>query len=168
MYSAGVLLYIKRNKQTYFLLGRDCKYDSWSDCGGKCDDSDRRDPLKTASREFYEETCGILFSRHEIYKLLIQKGVKVECASYKKNKYFMFLLEVFEDQLDGFMNVIKHFDFQNTLINSKPPEVMRSFREKSEIRWFTLNEILSNTLKIRGVFYCSLMHNLNIIKDVCA
>ena len=62
MYSAGVLLYTKRKDEVYFLLGCDCKYQSWSDMGGKCDDSDRRDPLKTASREFYEETCGIIFS----------------------------------------------------------------------------------------------------------
>lgn len=168
MYSAGVLLYTKRKDEVYFLLGCDCKYQSWSDMGGKCDDSDRRDPLKTASREFYEETCGIIFSKQDIYKLLLKNGVKIECSSYKKNKYYMFLLEVFEHQFKSFDEIIRNFELQAILINSKPPEVMRSFREKNQLRWFTLQDILSNKIKIRGVFYYSFIHNLHVINEVCA
>tara|TARA_B100001250_G_C19773314_1_gene778289 strand:+ start:594 stop:1106 length:513 start_codon:yes stop_codon:yes gene_type:complete len=168
VYSAGVLLYMKRNNITYFLLGKDCKYDSWSDFGGKTDDKDRRDPLKTASREFYEETCGVIFPLSDIFSLLLKEGHVIECKSYKKNQYFMVLLKLPEKYINESSTIINHFKFQNILINLKPSEVMRSFREKSELRWFTLDEITNAKMKIRGVFFYSLMQNLNRIKQICA
>lgn len=168
VYSAGVLLYMKRNDTTYFLLGKDCKYDSWSDFGGKTDDKDRRDPLKTASREFYEETCGVLFPMSKMFSLLLKEGHIIECKSYKKNQYFMILLKLPESHYHEYNNIINDFRFQNILINLKPSEVMRSFREKSELRWFTLDEITTNKMKIRGVFFYSLMQNMTKIKDICA
>ena len=168
VYSAGVLLYMLQDNTLYFLLGKDCKYDSWSDFGGKTDDKDRRDPLKTASREFYEETCGVVFSMSKLFSILLKEGNVLECKSYKKNQYFMVLLKLPDKYIDKRDTIVDNFKYQNILINSKPSEVMRSFKEKSELRWFTLDEITNNKVKIRGVFLYSLMQNLDKIKDLCA
>ena len=93
MYSAGILLYINVDKEKRFLLGKDDKYNSWSDFGGKCDIGDNSDPLVTASREFYEETSGIVMSKSQAYTMLKENSQLVVCSSYRKQTYYMYLLE---------------------------------------------------------------------------
>jgi predicted NUDIX family NTP pyrophosphohydrolase len=83
-YSAGILLYRYNNNQLEFLLGKDVKYNSWSDFGGKYDSVDNKNPLYTAIREFYEETCGVIMNMYEMEKIIKLNNVRVECMSYKK------------------------------------------------------------------------------------
>ena len=72
-YSAGVLLYRIQNGEKEFLLGKDVKYNSWSDFGGKHDNVDNKQPLRTAVREFYEETCGAIINMHDMLNIINMK-----------------------------------------------------------------------------------------------
>ena len=64
-YSAGVLPYtFDQQGKCLFMLGKDIDGD-WSDFGGRCEFSDKNEPLNTASREFFEETLGAIMSIQE-------------------------------------------------------------------------------------------------------
>lgn len=165
VYSAGILMYLKKNDILYFLLGKDCRYDNWSDFGGKSDDKDHRNPAKTAAREFYEETCGVIMDMNDTVESISRRDC-IECMSYKQNKYFMFLMKYLDTVHDNkFENEFKN---QYELICTKPVEIFRPFREKSDLKWFSLTEILDNRYRMRSVFYNSFTENIELIKTMCA
>ena len=170
MYSAGILLYSQHNHELYFLLGKDCKYNSWSDFGGKCDNEDINDPLKTASREFFEETCGIFISKHHMYSILSKHGKKIPCISFKKNNYYMYALN-----LDNIIKYIHPMIFANSshvykyqmeLMKPTHFESISKFKEKNNIKWFSLEFILNNQKQFRSVFINSLLKNLKTINEL--
>lgn len=158
MYSAGILLSTIRNNELLFLLGRDNKYKTWSDFGGRNESYDKMSPRKTAAREFYEESCGVFFSIQETYHLLehIQPFI---CKSYMKNNYFMFLLVINDHE---YMKYITDFYNMRTLLLKD--KFSHKFIEKDLIRWMTLDEILNNPQIFRCVFHKSFMDNLENIK----
>jgi len=159
-YSAGILLYRIHNGETQFLLGKDIKYNSWSDFGGKCDSADNNRPLQTAIREFYEETCGVLANMHEMTSLIHKKYVKIHCSSYKKKMYYMFLVKYDKQYLD-----IENI-FKDQYMFLKQTNVCMKFKEKKEIKWFSLDYICNNKSMLRGVFYNSFVNNIETIKRV--
>lgn len=161
-YSAGILLYTIVNGTKYFLLGRDCKYNVWSDFGGKCDPIDDGDPLKTASREFYEETIGVIGNELHIYANLKKHSCCIKCVSYKNNDYYMYLLE---DYSCRWHDYIIDFTNQYNILSLSNFRDGKQFREKDEIRWFSLDEILSNPNLFRGVFISSVYKNIDIIRN---
>lgn len=158
-YSAGILLYRIRNGAPEFLLGRDVKYESWSDFGGKHDNCDYKQPLNTAVREFYEETCGIILNTYDMIKKINQRSVRIQCLSYKKKTYYMYVVK-YDNEIDIEVIFKDQFDF---LQQSK---VCSKFREKSEIKWFGIDSIVNDKQNIRGVFYNSFLYNLEEIRRV--
>ena len=72
VYAAGILILTLFNGKYYALLGKD-HYNTYSDFGGKSDFADNGNPIVTASREAYEETCGSLFSICELTNKLQNK-----------------------------------------------------------------------------------------------
>lgn len=162
MYSAGILLYIVLNSEKYFLLGKDDKYNSWSDFGGKCDYSDNSDPLVTASREFYEETSGIVMHKSQAYTMIKDKNELVVCSSYRKQKYFMYLLEYNDVDYTSFKNA---FDNQHTYLCEMKHKCPKKFKEKKELDWFNMNDILQNPKSFRGVFYNSIQKHEAVIRS---
>ena len=168
VYSAGVLLYMKRNDTTYFLLGKDCKIRFVERLRWENGRQGPTGPVENRQSRVLRGDMRCSVSDVRDFSLLLKEGHVIECKSYKKNQYFMVLLKLPESQSHEYNNIINNFKFQNILINLKPSEVMRSFREKSELRWFTLDEITSNKMKIRGVFFYSLMQNMAKIKEICA
>lgn len=169
-YSAGILLYTIVDGDVYVLLGCDLKYKCWSDFGGKCEWVDNNEPMKTAAREFYEETSGIVANELTLYTLLKKSGVCINCKSYHNNDYFMYLL--YDDGTMANQYVID-FDKQQQLLTHGPNhahhDVMR-YIEKYKMRWFLLEDILSNpTERFRTVFLSSIQNNFELIKrEVCA
>ena len=155
-YSAGVLLYRWVNDEVYFLLGNDNKYKCWSDFGGKCEHKDRSDSIHTAAREFYEETAGVIMSLYDAQKSL-QQSKRLQCLSFKKRPYYMYLLH-YEDTND---NIVQ--DFSNQIKFIKTKQVCKRFKEKNEVKWFTIDDIKNNKVDIRTVFWSSFMTNFNII-----
>ena len=159
-YSAGVLLYRVQNGETQFLLGKDVKYNSWSDFGGKCDTIDQHVPLRTAVREFYEETCGVIVNMHQMIDLIHAKCVKIHCSSYKKKTYYMFLVKYENNQLD----IVNIFKDQYMFLNQT--NICMKKKKKKEIKWFSLDFICENKPILRGVFYNSFVNNIDTIKRV--
>ena len=56
MYSAGILPYTIFNNSVFFLIGQEKSDKTWSDFGGHSKKKDNNCSLKTAFREFLEET----------------------------------------------------------------------------------------------------------------
>ena len=154
MYSAGVLICKREGDQLYFLLGRDSKYKTWSDFGGKNESVDKMYPEKTAAREFYEESCGTIYSKYKIRQMLKHKKPYL-CSSYLNNPYYMYLI------YDGNATV-EHFEkIRNLLL--KRPDVSFKFLEKDKVKWFDYDYIKNNPDDFRCVFYKSLQNNIDTI-----
>lgn len=170
MYSAGVLLYVEIDRVIYFLLGKDFKYRSWSDFGGKYDSEDDGCPMKTAAREFYEETCGVIMSKQKTYDLIKERGQKIMCSSYKQNEYYMYLLRY--DDVHSVPYLEERYRRQSHLMRETDDQNVTKYREKSEIKWFSESFIINNPQKLRSVFHNSFVRNVNKIRHavhtVCA
>jgi ADP-ribose pyrophosphatase YjhB (NUDIX family) len=165
-YSAGILLYTKVDDDIYVLLGSDFKYKCWSDFGGKCEWVDNNDPMKTAAREFFEETSGIVANELTLYDKVKKYGICINCKSYHNNAYFMYLLYD-----DGLManQYVKDFENQQNLLeygNLAHNDVTR-YMEKNKMRWFLLDDIISlNPMeRFRTVFLTSIRNNIQRIKE---
>jgi len=152
-YSAGILLYSYNPEGTLcFLLGKDFRH-KYSDFGGGSDISDSCQ-LDTASREFYEETCGVVCGRH-IIKERLRTASMIQSESFLGNPYYMYMLYVPFSQ-----DYITTFDVIRKHIHHKPVE--KKFKEKTGLRWFTTNEIMTK-YDIRTVFFDTFSRNTESI-----
>jgi len=156
-YSAGILLYRTKNNKKEFLLGKDVKYNSWSDFGGKNDSGDNKNPLNTAVREFYEETCGVIVNTYDMLNIINEKCNRIQCLSYKKKLYFMYLVE-YNTEMD------LESMFHNQYVFLDKTDVCAKFKEKDEIKWFDIDTIVNNKSIFRGVFFNSFTNNL---EEIC-
>lgn len=155
MYSAGILIYCVHDNDIFLLLGRDSKYKTWSDFGGKNETIDEKNERKTACREFFEETCGTLFDKHVIFEKL--KNYKPYlCQSYMKNPYYMFMMKI---DYEEYKNVGQHFDIIRSQIHNLK-SFSYKYKEKDSIRWINLKSVLNAPNDYRCVFYKSLIQNL--------
>jgi hypothetical protein len=157
MYSAGVLLYFKQHGQMNFILGKDSTYNCWSDFGGKAEPVDQNNPIRTAARECYEETAGVVFGCQQLESRLIEYSQQLVCTSYKKNRYYMYLLEIDQD-----VEIQERFNHMQMLI--KEQIGLDCFKEKSSIGVFTLDQIQANRRLFRSVFYNSIADNVDLIQ----
>lgn len=143
VYAAGILLVSYYNDKYYVLLGKD-HYNTYSDFGGKSDFIDNDNPLRTASREMYEETCGTIYSITEIYNKL-QNCDSVSTLSYTKKQYMMYVMFIKYDKdipkkFNKVYNHIKHLPYLN------------KFKEKTELEWFLLQDVLNKKISLRNIF----------------
>lgn len=156
-YAAGVIFYFKSKYKVYFLLGKDFRL-KWSDFGGKVELQDKMNPIKTAIRECYEETLGVVLNKYDLlYK--IKKDPKfVVGESYLKKKYFMYLVK-----LENLYDYNENF----SLLRHNLKNLESQFKEKLQLRWFTMNEILENKNdKFRNVFYETIKKNYSKILSI--
>ena len=140
IYSAGVLPYcINNNGTILFLLGKD--YDNkWSDFGGRCEIIDKGDKSLTASREYWEETLGCICDLN-YSKKIVKKSKHVESKTYMGYPYYMYLVRI--SHREDFKN---YFKSTRQFINNI--NVDRKYKEKMDIRWFTIDAITNH----RGFF----------------
>jgi len=152
-YSAGILLYSHNSEGTLcFLLGRDFRH-KYSDFGGGSDITDSC-KLDTASREFYEETCGVVSDRDLIKQRLHSAGM-IQSQSFTGKPYYMYVLKVpYSDEY------ITTFDIIRRHIQHKPLE--QKYKEKLGLRWFTKNDIM-NERDMRTVFYDTFSQHIDSI-----
>jgi hypothetical protein len=167
--SAGILIYFRDgNNEKRFVLGKDSKYKCWSDFGGKYEHADTT-PTETASREFYEETDGIIMSKHHIAALIEEPSTKALCcSSYKNRSYMMFLVDITDIIPDSihFLKIRNRFKRFVDMLNSiRDEESMYRFREKNDIEIFSAMDIGRNPDDFRSVFYNSFVNNLEIITN---
>ena len=172
IYNAGILPYqVGLDGKVYFLLGKD-QSGFWSDFGGKCDsEKDKNNVKHTAARELYEESYGSLMDIEETKKMLVNKNnyILINSESLSGISYYMFILKVPLRPnvcIDRFNKTYKYMKYIN---------VDYQFVEKCEVRWFTLEMLLtlidnpSKTLgwPLREVFKNTLendKHELHILK----
>jgi len=167
-YSAGILIYKVCGDNIQVLLGCDNKYKCWSDFGGKCEWIDNNDPLKTASREFYEETSGVIASESTIYKHLKRNGICIKCKSYNNHEYNMYLLN--DQHIHVSNDCVIDFEKQQSILTNKSQPTNRNnmkYIEKSSIDWLFLDDILKNPELYRGVFLESIRCNYEILQQKC-
>ena len=154
-FAAGILCYSHDpNGNTVFLLGKDFK-NKYSDFGGKNEphETNTRD---TASREFYEESCGVIYDIVKT-KSILQNCQVVITETYLKKPYYMFLLWIpyKKEYIDNF-NMIKN--------NIRFLSIDRKFKEKNYLKWFSIDEIVKNSCDMRQIFYKTFMSKFDLIK----
>ena len=164
-YSAGILIYKHVNEHIYLLLGCDYKYNCWSDFGGKSEWIDSNDPIRTASREFYEETCGVIISEGLLYSKVKQHGVCVNCRSYNNHDYYMYLLNSKWIHINN--DCETDFQKQQRVLLLTNHKSINKYIEKSEMQWRLLDDVLKSPESYRGVFKESVTRNYDFIYEKC-
>lgn len=156
-YSAGVLLYsYDYDGKLIFLLGKDYRH-RFSDFGGRADVTDATQ-IDTATREFYEETCGIVLDVW-VARNAITKAPIIHSLSYMGDPYYMYMIHIPYSK-----EYVESFDMVRRFIHLK--KVEKRFKEKLSLRWFTSEEIMTQKNDIRQVFYKTFSKNLDIIHQV--
>lgn len=162
-YSAGILLYKFMNNQIHVLLGKDVKYNLWSDFGGRCEEHDRGDRIKTACREFFEESMGIISDEYELRYNIKHRSICLECDTYKKNAYYMYMLDA--NHLVRSIDVVEDFYYQQLMLGKSHTKHLNKFKEKYQVAWFSLDYIIDNPSLFREVFYKGLVQHLKTIQE---
>jgi hypothetical protein len=157
-YSAGVLLYsYDPGGNVQFLLGRDYR-NKYSDFGGRCDPTDVLH-IDTAAREFYEETCGTIYDIHVMTNKIKESHI-VHSLSYLGNPYYMYMVCIpYSNDICQRFDDIRRYINDNSMIDKR-------FKEKLELKWFTLHDILNNRDAMRQVFLRTISRNIDIINHI--
>lgn len=146
-YSAGILPYTIRNNEIYYLLGRDWRDEGWSDFGGKVEDRDKNNTIKTAMREFYEETMGSVLSYTELVPKFNQHTRHVTSITLNGSPYHMYILPIDDNDYSIFFDKIYNFIVHSKINDTK-------YIEKNEICWLSSSKMKLNTkeYKLRNIF----------------
>ena len=155
---AGVLPIARHNNKLYFLFGKEYgpnAKNKWSDFGGKCEKNESI--FTTAVREGTEETNGFLGSENELRKLVSTN--KITTISTNTKEYTTYLFEIdYDEKLPHYYN--NNFKF----IEKNRSNIVKSnngLYEKSEIKWFTIDEIKHNKHQFRN-FYKEIIYKILI------
>ena len=160
-FSAGILLYKVQPTGLFLLLGKDAKYNLWSDFGGKSECADQGVSVNTASREFFEESMGSISDECEL-RYHLHQAPKLDCVSYKRRKYYMYLLNI--NALLPCNDAINTFHNQKDMLSGIHEDDLMKFKEKQDIRWFSLRYVVDNPSVFREVFYSSVMNHIEEIR----
>lgn len=161
-FSAGVLLYKAEPSDLFLLLGKDTKYDLWSDFGGKSEHADKGVSVNTASREFFEESMGSISDECEL-RYHLHQAPRLDCMSYRNRKYYMYLLNV-NALLPCNDLIINAFYDQKDMLDRVHSDALLKFKEKHDMRWFSLSYVVDNPSVFREVFYNSISNHLEEIR----
>jgi len=169
-YASGILPYYKSNDDTFVLLGRD-KRMKWSDFGGKVEIKDNNNPIYTASREFFEETCASICSIYRMSKSFSSKNnTCLKGKSYTNKNYYMFLVNIEnvikKDKID---HVIEEFECCRDFLNNLN-YMDKKYLEKNKLKWISVKQLYGPDSKnhLRQVFYNTVMikENMEILKNL--
>ena len=128
-FAAGIVPYTVKFGKFYFLLGLETSNNKWSGFVGGSEPGETIET--TALREFHEETAMIFINKNEyILSQLRLTNPRIENTTCGKPVYIWFI--EFPENLNDF----SQFFINKQLLKEK------QFHEKSEIRWFCLNEIV--------------------------
>lgn len=154
--SAGILPFTRANGEILFLVGRDVRDSVFSDFGGKTEAVDHNDPINTATREFYEETLGVLCnSPHDLRRRLKELSVCLIGSTKNQHVYRMYLLEVpyFRNLPQRFKKVANFLKYKN---------IGGNYIEKTELAWCTTEELLK--IPKRTVFTETIQTNIQFFR----
>ena len=155
---AGILPVALHNNKLYFLFGKETFNSSspgWSDFGGSKENDES--PKTTALREGYEESCGFFGSKSQIKKLIKEKLI-LEIENTNKGGYYkVYLFKYhYDDNLPNYFN--NNFKFIKSNLKSLV-DSHNGYFEKSEIKWFTKDELIENK-KIFRHFYKEILQQI--------
>jgi len=155
---AGILPICIYNSKLLFLFGKDRLMNTWSDFGGKAENGETE--FDTAIREGAEELNGFLGDGLKLANLV--KSNNLLTINYDKYKIFVFLinfdknLPIYFNNNNNFMvNKLSLSNNNNTFIVSNKLSYSSNHNglfEKSEIKWFTCNDLKLHRDKFR-LFY---------------
>jgi len=154
--SAGVLPFSRNDGEIFFLVGKDIRDSVFSDFGGKLESVDKNDPIATATREFYEESLGVICnSPYDLRQRLKELSVCLIGSTKNRHVYRMYMLEIpyckdVPRKFNKIANFLKHKNVGVTCI------------EKTELVWCNMDELLK--IPKRTVFTETLQANLHIIR----
>lgn len=158
-YAAGVLPITRVDGQTLFLVGRELRDATFSDFGGKSERSDRNDPPTTAVREFVEETYGCVSDfRTMRNRLGPSTCIMLRSHTQNCNTYFSYIVEI------PFSHHLRN-TFHKTLsfLRSKN---LKMLVEKTDLRWVTLDTLLSPAFAKRSVFANTISMHRDILREI--
>tara|TARA_X000001036_G_scaffold354289_3_gene335837 strand:+ start:609 stop:1301 length:693 start_codon:yes stop_codon:yes gene_type:complete len=171
-YSAGVLPYARdAGGNMVFLLGKD-KEGNWSDFGGRSEQQDGGNHVKTAVRELYEETMGSVMTIDSAQRMLSQpthsnKRSVINSTTLGGSPYYMFTLEI--QYADYKKNFKRTYEYLKYLGHNK-------FIEKVDIRWVSVETLLAavdrelqNTnvlVPLRPIFKSTITDHIEEIKTI--
>ena len=161
MYAAGVIPFTFDviSGKTLFLIGLETRDNTFSDFGGKSESRDKSSsgrpcPIATASREFYEETLGLVMGQSTTKARINQQNAVVLLSStLNKHRYFQFVI-----QIDFQPAAPVYFARAVAFLRARG---MGKFVEKSSIKWVTFEElqelpqrqVFSHTLSLHHEFF---------------
>lgn len=149
---AGILPVTMSNGILLFLMGKERSSNLWCDFGGSTEFGEQ--PLQTAIREGGEELNGILGIDDKLYNRVTRSMV----YPVEFNKYTSFLFNL--DYDNNLINTFKNSNcfaenYLNDVINTKNNGLF----EKSEIKWFTVNE-LNRDIKMFRPHYIPIVNTI--------
>jgi len=136
----------------YFLFGKERDIDEnpgWSDFGGGTEKGETF--LNTAIREGSEELTGFLGSENQIKDLLNKYGTfNIDFNSQGHTTYRVHIFPMTYDK----MLVYYYNNNQNFLQKRLDPKLIKESKifEKSQIKWFSFDEIKQNQNKFRSFY----------------
>ena len=142
---------IYKNK-IYFLFGKERDIDEnpgWSDFGGGTEKGESF--LNTAIREGSEEITGFLGNTKDIKKLLSKYGTFT--IDFKTEGHSTYRVHIFPMIYDN-MLVYYYNNNQKFLQQKLDPKIIRDSKifEKTEIKWFSFDDIKKNKKKFRSFY----------------
>tara|TARA_R110002072_G_C7718370_1_gene514658 strand:- start:94 stop:669 length:576 start_codon:yes stop_codon:yes gene_type:complete len=157
---AGILPVTISNGILLFLMGKERGNGLWADFGGSTDSGEQ--PIQTAIREGGEELNGILGIDDDLYKKVTESMISP--VEFNKYTSFLFSLDYDKKLVQTFKNNNEFAEiYLHDLINKKHNGLF----EKSEIKWFTINE-MKNNIKLFRPHYIPIINTIiyheNIIK----
>lgn len=142
------------NGQIYFLFGKERDYDEnpgWSDFGGGTDNNESF--VETASREGAEEITGFLGEKNNIKKMMRRYGtfnIDHEDPSGKYGTYRCHICPIkYDEYLTTYYNNNQRFLQKH--LSKKIIRDMKIF-EKTEIKWFSFEELKKNKNNFRKFY----------------
>jgi hypothetical protein len=158
-YSAGILPYAFIRGRMYVLIGKDVRDNTWSDFGGKSEDVDGCNPVETAIREFYEETCGVVMDLKSLRNRMSVATNYTMLVSQTQNfhPYYMYLLEV--PYNTGYRSI-----FRKLLYFMKYKKIYKKFMEKTDIQWISVDSLVNRRVMLRSVFEATIDKHIDAIR----
>jgi len=167
----GSILPITLHKgKIYFLFGKERDIDEnpgWSDFGGGTDKGETF--INTAIREGQEELTGFLGTTNDIKKMLNKYGTYN--IDFKSEGYDAYRCHIFPMEYDELLPYYYNNN-QQFLQQKLDPNIIKDSKifEKTQIKWFSFDEIKKNRSKFRS-FYRNVVdlilgNRLEIVKFV--
>ncbi len=166
IYSAGILPFSVKGGTVYFLLGKDLE-NKWSDFGGRSEAQDRGRWDVTATREFYEETIGVIMDISSMLsRLQFKKNyIKTKGKTLSGSPYYMYVVKIpYKEYKENFDSTLGFIRYSNVFD--------KKYLEKIDLQWVSLETIYASlddennnivNFPLRRVFRKTLVDNLKII-----